>query len=113
LQRVDENWLLKRGCLHDARVVAACLDAGSLGLQFHDEWTNERGLNKPENEEVPLILSFASANVLVQPLSKIVGGKASELLIAAERKFSLIFQDRDALLIRAATVGAAGLEVES
>jgi hypothetical protein len=90
--------------LHDARVVYARLDAGSGEIQLHDGWANERGLSRPENEEVPLMLKFVSANVFVEALGKIVGGKISELLMAAERKFSFIFQDWDALLFRAARV---------
>ena len=113
MQTVDENWLFIRGGLHDAFVVSICADTGHLDIRLNDEWANERGLSKPEHEEEPIILRFFSASVRSGEWSHAVGGRVSEIVRIAGGDFSLIFQDRNALLIRAASVAALKLEFGS
>lgn len=60
---IDAGWFFERGYLHDAEVTAACMVADNVEVQIDDEWANERGLSKPKDERLPVILSFISAVV--------------------------------------------------
>lgn len=101
---IDAGWFFERGYLHDATVTAARIIASNAEVRIDDEWANERGLSKPENERLPVILSFISAVVLEGSVEEAVGGWLSELVPDGGGRYRFVFTDRDVLVIQASVV---------
>ena len=101
---VDEAWLFERGGLHDAYADCGCVHGADIVIRLDDEWANERGLTKPEGVSEPLALRFVFAVLVEGVLEEIAGGKISEARMTPDGQFSLVFQDRGALQIRAVQI---------
>jgi hypothetical protein len=101
---IDSRWFLERGDLHDARLIAVRLVAGSIEITFDDEWANERGLSEDEHEGSPVTLAFTPAEVVAGCPNEAAGSRVSELLTEANGYYRLVLADRDPLVIKAGGV---------
>jgi hypothetical protein len=107
LAEIDANWLFERGNLHDATVVTARALAGNVEVEIDDEWINERGLSRPENGQLPIVLSFISATVLEGNIVDSIGGWLSELRPEGHGRYRFVFKDRNILLMHSSSVVCA------
>ena len=101
MSKIDQKWLFARGQLHDARVTAVRAGVNKLEVDLNDEWVNERGLNLPQDEKLPVTLVFLDTTSTANDFR---GGWISELLIQADGSFLFIFTDRESVAIHAARV---------
>jgi hypothetical protein len=102
---IDEHWLHERGGLHDAHVTGMRFSGGTLEIDIDDEWSNERGLSRPQGERCPLTFKFCEA-VVDGELSQ--AGWISEIEIRSGGSFQITFTDRDAM-----NVIATAAEIQS
>jgi hypothetical protein len=106
----DETWFYERGHFHDAVVTAVRIVEDTLEISINDEWFNERGLSKPENETAPCTLKFIGATVIAGDINLTDGGWISEILPEAGGTYRFVLTDRAPVIIRATQVICEAME---
>lgn len=67
--RVDEQWLLERGGLHDARILDCHVEDGDLVLRLDDQWSNFRNLDgDPGRQPGALVIASVQNHPDLDPL---------------------------------------------
>lgn len=96
---ITTAWLVERGLLHDARVLAAKVEGAKVYISIDDEWANE---HDGKDRRFAGSLVFEGAAILEGNVATLDGGWISEV---EYRGGDVIFDfcDRDRLVVRASS----------